>query len=257
MDTDSSTLASSPLGKRALKSLTLCALLLVSCAQIRSIRASILQSEPAAWKDLRPLPAMVHLGCVTLSPVVTLSDQAILRQLRGGDLQALEVLYRAYEGAIFNLGRRICGSDQSAEDILQETFIEVSRSFRAYRGDGPLLGWIKKICVNKALMQLRRNNRLSEETLEEGDDSYSDDASVTTAAGHGQASKLEMEQAFEQLAPMTRTVVWLYDVEGYTHEEISRMLHKTVSFSKSQLSRAHARLRDWLGSEDPGPPCDT
>ncbi len=257
MDTVGSSLTSSPIRERALKSLNLLALLLVSCAQIHSTPASILQSGPTAWKDLRPLSELVHLGCVTLSPVVTRSDQAILRQLRGGDLQALEVLYRAYEGAIFNLGRRICGSDQGAEDILQETFLEVSRSFRAYRGDGPLLGWIKKICVNKALMQLRRNNRLGEETLEEEDDSYGDDPAVMIAAGHGRASKLEMEQAFEQLAPMTRTVVWLYDVEGYTHEEISRMLHKTVSFSKSQLSRAHARLRDWLTSEAPGAPCDT
>src|SRR5713101_8111438 len=257
MDTASSTSMSSPIWKRALKSLTLCALFLVSCAQIHSAPASILQNGPTAWKELRPLPELVHLGCVTLSPVVTRSDQAILRQLRGGDLRALEVLYRAYEGAIYNLGRRICGSDQGADDILQETFLEVSRSFRAYRGDGPLLGWIKKICVNKALMQLRRNNRLGEETLEEEDDSYGDDASVMIAAGHGRASKLEMEQAFEQLAPVTRTVVWLYDVEGYTHEEISRMLHKTVSFSKSQLSRAHSRLRDWLARQDARPPCDT
>jgi RNA polymerase sigma-70 factor (ECF subfamily) len=254
MDTAGFTLTGSPIPKR---SLTLFALLLVSCAQIHSTPGSVLENGPTAWNDLRPLSELVHLGCVTLSPVVTRSDQAILRQLRGGDLQALEVLYRAYEGAIFNLGRRICGSDQGADDILQETFLEVSRSFRAFRGDGPLLGWIKKICVNKAVMQLRQNNRLGEESFEEVDDSYGDDPSVMIAAGHGQASKLEMEQAFEQLAPMTRTVVWLYDVEGYTHEEISRMLHKTVSFSKSQLSRAHARLRDWLASTDAGAPCDT
>ncbi len=256
MDTVGSTLTSSPTWKLALKSLTVWALFLVSCAQTRSIPGRVLQGRPTAWKDLRPLPELVHLGCVTLSPLVTRSDQAILRQLRGGDLQALEVLYRAYEGAVFNLGRRICGSDQGAEDILQETFLEVSRSFRSYRGDGPLLGWIKKICVNKALMQLRRSNRLGEESLDDGDDSYGEDAAVLVAAGHGRASKMEMEQAFEQLAPMTRTVVWLYDVEGYTHEEISRMLHKTVSFSKSQLSRAHARLREWLAREDVGAPCD-
>jgi RNA polymerase sigma-70 factor (ECF subfamily) len=44
-------------------------------------------------------------------------------------------------------------------------------------------------------------------------------------------------------------VVWLHDVEGYTHEEIGSMMGKTASFSKSQLARAHARLRLWLGEE--------
>ena len=43
--------------------------------------------------------------------------------------------------------------------------------------------------------------------------------------------------------------MWLHDVEGYKHEEIAEMMGKTVSFSKSQLSRAHARLRNMLGEE--------
>jgi RNA polymerase sigma-70 factor (ECF subfamily) len=46
-------------------------------------------------------------------------------------------------------------------------------------------------------------------------------------------------------------VVWLHDVEGYTHEEIASMMDRTVSFSKSQLARAHTRLRRWLGEEVP------
>ena len=55
--------------------------------------------------------------------------------------------------------------------------------------------------------------------------------------------------ALERLPETSRAVVWLHDVEGYTHEEIAGMMNKTPSFSKSQLSRAHARLRLWLGEE--------
>jgi RNA polymerase sigma-70 factor (ECF subfamily) len=44
-------------------------------------------------------------------------------------------------------------------------------------------------------------------------------------------------------------VVWLHDVEGYTHEEIAERMERTVSFSKSQLARAHARLRRLLAEE--------
>jgi len=51
------------------------------------------------------------------------------------------------------------------------------------------------------------------------------------------------------LPAQTRAVVWLHDVEGFTHAEIGIALGRSPSFSKSQLSRAHARLRDLLGAE--------
>jgi RNA polymerase sigma-70 factor (ECF subfamily) len=57
---------------------------------------------------------------------------------------------------------------------------------------------------------------------------------------------IDLEVALNRLSPVTRAVLWLHDVEGYTHEEIAEMMGKTASFSKSQLSRAHKRLRDWL-----------
>ena len=57
---------------------------------------------------------------------------------------------------------------------------------------------------------------------------------------------IDLEAALGRLSPLTRSVLWLHDVEGYTHEEIGEMMVKTASFSKSQLSRAHKRLREWL-----------
>ena len=53
------------------------------------------------------------------------------------------------------------------------------------------------------------------------------------------------------VTPVTRTVVWLYDVEGWSHEEIARAFERTVSFSKSQLARGHARLRNDLAAPLP------
>jgi RNA polymerase sigma-70 factor (ECF subfamily) len=58
---------------------------------------------------------------------------------------------------------------------------------------------------------------------------------------------MDLEAALERLSDTGRAVVWLHDVEGYTHDEIAGMMGKTPSFSKSQLSRAHQRLRRWLG----------
>ena len=59
----------------------------------------------------------------------------------------------------------------------------------------------------------------------------------------------------DQLSATARTVVWLYEVEGYSHEEIARAFGRSVSFSKSQLARAHRRLREWFEPQAERQPC--
>ncbi len=71
----------------------------------------------------------------------------------------------------------------------------------------------------------------------------------------GWSDQMDLERALATLSPTARAVVWLYDVEGYSHEEIARQFGRTVSFSKSQLARAHARLREWYEPQKDGQPC--
>jgi RNA polymerase sigma-70 factor (ECF subfamily) len=65
------------------------------------------------------------------------------------------------------------------------------------------------------------------------------------------ADLIDLDRALARLAPVTRAVVWLYDVEGWSHEEIAKGFGRTVSFSKSQLARGHARLREVLSPPAP------
>jgi RNA polymerase sigma factor (sigma-70 family) len=166
----------------------------------------------------------------------------LVARARSGDLDALEALYRAFETPVYTLALRILRSPEDAEDVLQETFLEVMKSIRDYRGEGHLWGWVRQIASSKALMRLRRNRVRHTEELDE-----------ESAAGKPGAAavpeRIDLERAFEQLSATSRAVVWLHDVEGYTHEEIAEQLGKTVSFSKSQLARAHARLRRLLEAE--------
>jgi RNA polymerase sigma-70 factor (ECF subfamily) len=60
------------------------------------------------------------------------------------------------------------------------------------------------------------------------------------------AENLDVERALASLAPTARAVVWLFEVEGYSHEEIAQSFGRSVSFSKSQLARAHIKLREWF-----------
>jgi len=167
-----------------------------------------------------------------------LADEALIRRVNAGDLSALETLYRTYESVIFNLARRLCGSNAEADDVLQDTFVEVGRSLGRFRGEGTLSNWLKRICVSKALMRMRRNDRFRE----------------ADAGNEGRheffGGRRDLESALAQISPTTRVVLWLHDVEGYTHEEIAALLNKSVSFSKSQLSRGHTRLRELLSKED-------
>ncbi len=159
-------------------------------------------------------------------------------------MDALEQVYRAYEGTVYSLARRICRSAEDAEDVMQETFFEVCRSIGSFRGEGPgsLTAWIKRVASSKALMRLRREKyRETDELVEDGDAAARRDPDV--------ALTLDLEEALNRLSERSRAVVWLHDVEGYTHEDIADLMGMTVSFSKSQLARAHARLKSWLGTE--------
>ncbi len=167
---------------------------------------------------------------------------AEVARARAGDLEALEEVYRAYRAPVYNLGRRICGNEEDAEDVLQETFLEVCRSIGKFRGDGSLWSWVRQVAVSKALMLLRRERSRAARSLD-GEPYLRE-----TVGGRPPepATPIDLETALNRLGPLTRAVLWLHDVEGYTHEEIGELMGKTASFSKSQLSRAHRRLREWL-----------
>ncbi len=166
----------------------------------------------------------------------------LVARAKSGDMAALEALYRAFETPVYNLARRMLRRPEDAEDVLQETFLEVVGSIRHYRGEGHLWGWIRRIAASKALMRLRREQVRATEVLDE-------EAAGRGAPALGVPVRIDLERAFEQLSETSRAVVWLHDVEGYTHEEIGEMMGRTVSFSKSQLARAHARLRRMLDRE--------
>jgi RNA polymerase sigma-70 factor (ECF subfamily) len=175
--------------------------------------------------------------------VIAAIDDIAIQRAKAGDINALERVYRAYEGMVYSMARRICPSPEDAEDVLQETFLEVCRSMGAFRGSGDrsLTAWIKRLAASKALMKIRRGKyRRTEELLED----------AAPAANQGDASlRMDLETVMQRLSSTARAVVWLHDVEGHTHEDIAELMGKSVSFSKSQLSRAHARLRKWLGEE--------
>lgn len=178
----------------------------------------------------------------------------MLRRARRGDMKAHEVLYRSYGGPVYTLATRLLGDRSLADEVLQDTSIEVIRHLRTFREDAAFGGWVKRIATNKCLALLRSAWHRKSSSLdglgpldEDGDGPASFTSSDDVAGRLGDQQRLE--RALATLPPTARAVVWLYDVEGYSHEEIARLMGKTVSFSKSRLSRAHEQLRAALGQD--------
>src|SRR3989442_3760077 len=89
----------------------------------------------------------------------------LVARAQSGDLEALEALYRAFETPVYNLALRVLRAPEDAEDVLQETFLEVVRSIKQYRGEGHLWGWIRQIATSKALMRIRHDRVRETEEL--------------------------------------------------------------------------------------------
>ena len=82
-------------------------------------------------------------------------DPGIVRRAARGDANAHEIIYRTFGTPVYSICLRFTRVPAQAEDLLQETFIEVIRSIRNFRGDAPLGAWIRRIAVTKSLMFLR------------------------------------------------------------------------------------------------------
>jgi RNA polymerase sigma factor (sigma-70 family) len=171
----------------------------------------------------------------------------VIRAACTGDARAHEAIYRRCERQVYTLIRRLVPRPAIADELLQETFVEILRSIRDYSGQGSFAGWVRSIAVNKCLMYLRSPWHRSLMFLE---DEVADGVAELPAQAPGidieAQARTDLERALAALPPLTRSIVWLHDVEGYTHGEIARLLGRTTSFSKSQLARAHERLRQLL-----------
>jgi len=175
--------------------------------------------------------------------------EAVSTAARRGDAQALEAVYRATAGPLYTLLRRLVRRPAIAEELLQETFVDVLEHIHNFEGRCPLPAWIRSIAVNRALMYLRSPWHRSLEWLDA--DAARAQGLVSESRPAATGTDTDLERALMRLPALARAIVWLHDVEGYTHTEIGAALGRTPSFSKTQLSRAHARLRDLLAGTGP------
>lgn len=168
--------------------------------------------------------------------------EELIARCKAGDRDAHFRLYKLYSKAMYNVGLRITHSEEEAEDVLQEAFINAFRNIDSYRGDATFGAWLKRIVVNKAINAV---NRKKHDPIP--DDDRWDVAEEEPVAEYGEGLTVErVKRCIEELPDGYRMVLSLYLLEGYDHQEIAEIMGITESTSKSQLNRAKAKLRELL-----------
>lgn len=141
---------------------------------------------------------------------------------------------------------RYAANEMEAEDVLQESFIKIFKSLDSWSGQGPLGAWVRRITVNMALEQYRKNKTQKSMAI------VYDMKEANPLSEDGAIENLNMEdllKKIQKLAPGFRTVFNLYAVEGYNHAEIGEMMGTSEGTSKSQYSRARVLLRQMIDED--------
>ncbi|MEO6491081.1 MAG: RNA polymerase sigma factor [Ferruginibacter sp.] len=171
---------------------------------------------------------------------LSLQKDELVERCKRGDTLAYKELYQRYSKAMFNTCLRILGNRAEAEDVLQESFTEAFRNVNSFEGRSSFGVWLKKICINRAINQLKKKkvNWVDMDTIAGHDtlkESIIDESEISL--------KVEaVKKAIMQLPDGYRTVLNLYLFEGYDHEEMAEILNVAESTTRSQYTRAKQKL---------------
>jgi RNA polymerase sigma factor (sigma-70 family) len=173
------------------------------------------------------------------------AESTLIASCLRGNRSAQRQLYDRYCDAMYNVCYRMLGNVAEAEDALQESFVDVFDKLVSFREESSLGAWIKRIVINHCLNMLKKR-RIRFDELTDQAVNVIDDASLEDDVTQLEVTKVK--RAIMDLPDGYRQVLTLYLIEGYDHAEIASILGIQETGSKSQYSRAKARLREMLNN---------
>ena len=158
-------------------------------------------------------------------------------------------LFEMYYGKMMAICYRYAKDTDEAQDMVQNGFIKVFKKLDVYNFEGSLEGWIRRIMVNTAIDQIRKNKR--DPFLIEDEERIQNIEEEAPYSAHEDEyfTKLKAEtaiKAISNLSPAYRMVFNMYVIEGFTHKEIAEYLGISEGTSKSNLAKAKQKLRAQL-----------
>ncbi len=183
---------------------------------------------------------------------------SLVRRCQAGDREALGALYRQFRGEAMRFIRHAVRDNRDADDILQETFLEVAHSIGSFRGKSPFESWLRCVCVRTAMRHLKRATRQVGEPEEDLERKARERPSTGDDPGEGferRERSRRVARLLEELAPKKRMVLILHDFEGVAPKEISQMVGAPVLTVRTRLFYARRELAK-LAAKDPMLACD-
>lgn len=173
------------------------------------------------------------------------SEEQLLNGCIKGDKLFQEEFYKRYASKMLSVCARYCKNIDEAQDILHEGFIKIFNNLDRFEGKGALEGWIRRIIVNSALENFRKNKKLNKvDELDQANEL------ATTSGAIEAMSADDLLNMISKLPAGFKVVFNMYAIEGYSHKEIAEQLGITIGTSKSQLSRARAALQSMIQKRD-------
>jgi RNA polymerase sigma-70 factor (ECF subfamily) len=180
---------------------------------------------------------MAHPVLVSAAPPAT--QNSLVSRAQRGDVDALGALYDAHAPALCTLAVRLLGNDADAEDCVHDVFLGLPEALQRYEERGTLDSWLKRITARVALNRLRSTRRRAEESPAH---------EPRGRDGRGTLDAIAIREAVAALPDTLRAVFVLKEIEGFSHEEIARLLGITRGNSEVRLHRAIRALRVALGT---------
>jgi RNA polymerase sigma-70 factor, ECF subfamily len=172
-----------------------------------------------------------------------ISESRLIERALAGDERAERALYEAHVERVYRLCFRIADGDPDlAQEYTQDTFVRAFDRLSRFRGESTLSTWLHAVALSVAVSGRRRMQRRRErESSAARESAHAEQPQIVDAL-----LRQQLRTAIAKLPDAFRVVFILYDVEGYSHQEIGEILALPVGTSKARLSRARARLREQL-----------
>lgn len=162
----------------------------------------------------------------------------LVKECVSGKRKAQEQLFNLFSDEMFGVCLHYSKDYTEAEDTLHEGFMKVFQKIGQYKGTGSLAGWIRRVMINTALEKFRKQNKL----YAVGDD-FNFDGDIDQTNVIDDLAAEDLLKMVNELSPKYKLVFNLYAIEGYSHNEISKMLDISEGTSKSNLARARYALQ--------------
>lgn len=182
-----------------------------------------------------------------------LTEEELVARAQKGDHQALSQLVINYRSRIYHLGLRLTGTEQDAEDILQETFLIMVKKIHQFKGNSSFYTWLYRIAVNIGLRKLKSKPRKYQHvSIDDPDIEYMSSAETADWPDFDYSQvnqkdfRKKLDQLIEKLPDIYRTVFILRDLHELSTEDTSKILQITPSNTKIRLMRARTFLKEEL-----------